>query len=300
MSFTGKDATGSTKTFASDTIAGTDYPKGKIIWGPDGSAIVLDDIDGQRLPVAVTGVIPGTGATNLGKAEDAAHTSGDVGVMALGVRKDAASALSSTDGDYSPLQVDANGALRVSGAGGGTEYNEDSAAASGDVGKLILAVRRDTAANSTSADGDYSALSVDNLSQMRVNAGFVPAARNTTDTIAVSQLVDSLSMDNGTSNPTALTVLRANVSLSADGTLAAAVAAKKIVVLALDMDLTATTTVQIDDGSGGTRLLGPYTASRVLPFNPAGWCKGSTNTLLHLNFTSGTGPVSATITYVTI
>jgi hypothetical protein len=69
--------------------------------------------------VAVTSVIPGTGATNLGKAEDAAHTSGDVGVMALAVRNDAGTALAGTDGDYIPLGTDASGNLRVIAAGGG-------------------------------------------------------------------------------------------------------------------------------------------------------------------------------------
>lgn len=74
--------------------------------------------------VDVLSVVPGTGATNLGKAEDAAHTTGDVGVMALAVRSDAGGAIAGTDGDYTPLQVDANGALRVTGGGGGTEYTQ--------------------------------------------------------------------------------------------------------------------------------------------------------------------------------
>jgi hypothetical protein len=49
--------------------------------------------------VDVLSVVPGTGASNLGKAEDAAHTTGDVGVMALAVRKDTAAASSGTTGD---------------------------------------------------------------------------------------------------------------------------------------------------------------------------------------------------------
>lgn len=61
----------------------------------------------------VTSVIPGTGATNLGKAEDAAHSSGDTGVMALAVRRDSAAASSGTDGDYEPLSTDSSGQLRV-------------------------------------------------------------------------------------------------------------------------------------------------------------------------------------------
>lgn len=61
----------------------------------------------------VTSVIPGTAATNLGKAEDAAHASGDVGVMALAVRKDVAVATAAAADDYVPLQTDAEGRLWV-------------------------------------------------------------------------------------------------------------------------------------------------------------------------------------------
>jgi hypothetical protein len=70
------------------------------------SGVDIGDVD-------VTSIIPGTGATNLGKAEDAAHSSGDVGVMALAVRKDTQGSSSGTDGDYEALQTDAYGALRV-------------------------------------------------------------------------------------------------------------------------------------------------------------------------------------------
>ena len=62
--------------------------------------------------VDVLSIVPGTGATNLGKAEDAQHASGDVGVMALAVRSDGASAnLTGNNGDYTPLQVTTEGAL---------------------------------------------------------------------------------------------------------------------------------------------------------------------------------------------
>jgi len=67
----------------------------------------------NELAVAVGASIPGTGATNLGKAEDAHHTSGDVGVMALSVRQDTAAALADTDDDYQPLITDASGRLHV-------------------------------------------------------------------------------------------------------------------------------------------------------------------------------------------
>ena len=60
----------------------------------------------------IDSVTPGTGATNLGKAEDAAHTSGDVGVMALVVRRDAPVA-GAADGDYATLSVNSDGRLYV-------------------------------------------------------------------------------------------------------------------------------------------------------------------------------------------
>lgn len=64
--------------------------------------------------VDVTTIVPGTGATNLGKAEDAAHTSADVGVMALGVRTDVPNAVGAgTTGDYSFVATDMAGGLRT-------------------------------------------------------------------------------------------------------------------------------------------------------------------------------------------
>lgn len=64
------------------------------------SGVDIGDVD-------VTSVVPGTGATNLGKAEDDAHASAHVGVMALAVRTDTAANRSGTDGDYEPLQISA-------------------------------------------------------------------------------------------------------------------------------------------------------------------------------------------------
>lgn len=108
---------------------GTDGDYSSLIVGSDGrlwTRAILSANTGVDIgDVDVTSVIPGTGATNLGKAEDAAHTSGDVGVMSLAVRKDSAAALAGTDGDYIPLTTDADGYLRVKdpNAGAGTPTN---------------------------------------------------------------------------------------------------------------------------------------------------------------------------------
>ncbi len=56
-----------------------------------------------------TSVTPGTAAANLGKAEDAAHASGDTGVMTLAVRRDTPVHGTSTDGDYATINVGASG-----------------------------------------------------------------------------------------------------------------------------------------------------------------------------------------------
>jgi len=58
--------------------------------------------------------LPGTSATSLGKAEDAGFTTGDVGVMSLGVRNDSGTtSLTSADLDYSPIAVDYNGRTKT-------------------------------------------------------------------------------------------------------------------------------------------------------------------------------------------
>lgn len=63
--------------------------------------------------VDVLSVIPGTGATNLGKAIDSAVGATDTGVAALVQRDDTLSALAVADGDYTVPRVDANGAMWV-------------------------------------------------------------------------------------------------------------------------------------------------------------------------------------------
>jgi hypothetical protein len=75
--------------------------------------LVTPDAVTHDVGTITTAVVAGTGATHLGKAEDAAHTTGDVGVMALAVRASAPTERSAgpTDGDYEPLGVNEVGAL---------------------------------------------------------------------------------------------------------------------------------------------------------------------------------------------
>lgn len=130
--------------------------------GSDQDYAMLNTDGSGRLWTNVDVVTPGTAAANLGKAEDAAHTSADVGVQILVIRKDTGAAIAGTDGDYSPLQVDAAGALRVTGGGGGTEYTEDIATPADPVGGATMLRRRDSPAAEVSAAGDWVAANATN------------------------------------------------------------------------------------------------------------------------------------------
>lgn len=67
-----------------------------------------------------------TAAGDLAKAEDVAHSSGDVGVMGLAVRDDAPAAVSGTDGDYEPQHVSAEGGTWVKPMPGDYEVANNS------------------------------------------------------------------------------------------------------------------------------------------------------------------------------
>lgn len=155
-----------------------------------GELRVAADIDS----VDVTSVTPGIAATSLGKAEDAAHASTDVGVMAL-ARVDNSAGSSATGGDYATLNVNDAGELRVAAAissvgvtslvpgVGNTSLGkaEDAAHASGDTGVLQLAVRNDAGSALAGTDGDYAPLQTDNFGKLRVSDSSVASYLATID-----------------------------------------------------------------------------------------------------------------------
>lgn len=150
--------------------------------------------DDANNAIRVNVVAGAAGGTQF--AEDAAHTTADVGTMALAVRRDTAAVGSGTDGDYSTLNVNASGRLYTSTtidaaipAGtnnigdvdvlsvvpgtGATALGkaEDAAAGDGDTGVAILGVRRDSASSGVGADGDYAMFSLDSTGALRVTGG---------------------------------------------------------------------------------------------------------------------------------
>lgn len=84
----------------------------------------------------VGNITPGTAATSLGKTRDVNAGAADVGVMSLAVRNTSYSALTNADTDYSPIGVNAYGAILcdINGSISGTtsaQRLEDAALADG-------------------------------------------------------------------------------------------------------------------------------------------------------------------------
>lgn len=131
----------------------------------------------------------GTGGTQY--AEDTASAAGDLLNMAGVVRSDAAGSLVDADGDRTQLQVNSAGSLRVevtAGAGGGTQYAEDTASAAGDLLNMAGVVRRDAQSSLVDADGDRTQLQVNATGALRVDGSGV--------TQPVSDAGGSLTVDN--------------------------------------------------------------------------------------------------------
>jgi len=125
----------------------------------------------------------------LAKSEDAAHVSGDKGIMGLAVRNDTKGSLSDTDGDYTPFQMNGSGELYVADETAqaslsnidtaataiqaavelldDTVFAEDTAHTTGDKGNFILAVANHTPGALHDTDGDYAALQVDSSGRLR-------------------------------------------------------------------------------------------------------------------------------------
>jgi len=157
------------------------------------SGVDIGDVD-------VASVVPGTAAGNLGKADNAAYMGGDVGVSALVVRRDADTTFAVADGDYVPLQVDANGRLKVEAFDGGDTFTVDQATASNFNAQVVGNVAHDaadsgntvkvggvarTAHPTAAAAGDRVDFYCDDLGRM-VTTPFVPRDRVVHNRIALT------------------------------------------------------------------------------------------------------------------
>ncbi len=120
---------GTGATIAADDVGSALHQYVKVEFGANNTATPVDSTNPLPVTLANTGanatavktdpsavtspVSVAAAATSIAKAEDAAHVTGDVGVPAFAVRESTPTDLSAgnTNGDYEPLQVDANGAL---------------------------------------------------------------------------------------------------------------------------------------------------------------------------------------------
>lgn len=107
-----------------------------------------------------------------------------------------------TTGQVSPLSLDTAGALRVTGAGGGTQYTEDVAAATDPIGNMLIAVRKDTLSTSeVSADGDNIALKASSkgklhvAAEMRLGDTVADTGSGTGGTATQRMIIDSSQLD---------------------------------------------------------------------------------------------------------
>jgi hypothetical protein len=77
--------------------------------------------DGDTLTSTTIGTDTGLDVNIIGGvslfAEDSAHASGNIGTFVMGVRNDSNTAMTSANGDYSPVAVNANGAVAINDGG---------------------------------------------------------------------------------------------------------------------------------------------------------------------------------------
>ncbi|MHA1949698.1 MAG: hypothetical protein ACW987_07485, partial [Candidatus Thorarchaeota archaeon] len=166
--------TGGTTAYAEDSVH-TTGDSGNFVLGVRNDTLAsLVDTDGDYAPFqvdALGALYVNVDSISLSSeyAEDSIHTTGDIGQFVLAVRNDAETSLAA-DGDYTPLQTDATGRLKVDAEfTSAFDYAEDSVHTSGDSGAYVLSVREDTLASSTSATGDYQSFKTDSLGRLWSN-----------------------------------------------------------------------------------------------------------------------------------
>lgn len=211
-------------------IPSGDNPIGRVKL-TDGTDVadVLDLANANPLATAIVDAA-GNQITSFGGGtqydEDTASSPADKLTMAGVVRKDSAASLVDADGDRTQLQVDASGALRVTGGGGGTEYTEDTAAPADPVGNQFMARRRDSLSTETTTDGDVTALNATGKGELYVKhpdpitvSNVATAANQSTQTTilsgtrdAVQTLDDVVVVDDGPFSPgvTSVSMIGAN------------------------------------------------------------------------------------------
>lgn len=112
--------------------------------------------DGDYVPLSIDSAgavrVTGGGGGTQYSIDDAAPT---VVTLAGTIRDDSLTTLTEADGDASTLRVNSQGALHVTGGGGGTEYTVDVAAPTAPTGTATLFERDDALSTLTEIEGDW-------------------------------------------------------------------------------------------------------------------------------------------------
>jgi len=130
-------------------------------------------------------------------------------------------------------------------------------------------------------------------------ATYTPLSTRITQSIAAADVTDAVMND-----LTALVPKFAAINRATTGELLAAVANKKLRILAMWFTVAADATVALSSNTGGTVLAGAATIKAgggiVLPYNPKGWMEtAATNTNFYV--TLGTAcQISGSITYIEV
>lgn len=271
-----------------------------------GTGIKVGSGESARVAQAIVVVDPTTGAAaSIGGgtqyAEDAVHSSGATGTLALVVRKDTATSLAGADGDYSGLIVDANGRLWVNV--GAALMAGDVAHDSADSGNPIKfgAVARSAAPTAVTA-GDRVNLSADTYGSLRTLAvDSAGAVIDPTATVNVAQDSAVMKLASVSVTPKFASI---SASSSGDNTIVAAVTSKKIRVLAYNLMGAGAVNARWQTAAAGAYLTGlKYIAAAgggiCAPFNPVGWFETVAGDLLNLEL-SGAVAVGGEVVYIEV
>lgn len=232
--------TGRLRVDATGTVTGQQYTEGDADATITGNAVLLEAPANTLIPAQAD--TSGNLKVNIvaGSATGTEYTEGDTDATITGT-----AVLGESTGDaLTPLQLDSSGFLKISiegdnvGIGGSTQYAEDAAHQTGDMGTLALAVRQDTATQLADTDGDYTPLITDVNGRLHTNVG---------NTVTVT---GTITADAGTNLNTSALALESGGNLA---TIAGAVAGTEVQV-----DI-------VDSLPAGTNNIGDVDIASALP-----------------------------------
>lgn len=152
------DDNGASLTIDNSTLAvvggGTEATALRVTIANDSTGLLSIDDNGSS--ITVDGTV--TADTNFDYAADSVSGASDVGAFVLAVRNDTLASLVSADGDYAPFQVDADGALYVTGSFSAADVKvDDSAFTVGTDSVGVAGFLADEAAPDSVDEGDVGA-----------------------------------------------------------------------------------------------------------------------------------------------